>query len=94
MAPGEFSVGVLHGWRGVLLGLVGSLVFLVSGWQDVRRKFGLGSAFWFLLTLISTGGVIWFGIGARIWGGMLLGITVFCLEVWLILRWSRKAHHI
>jgi hypothetical protein len=94
MAPGEFSVGVLHGWHGVLFGLAGSLVFLVSGWQDVKRKFGLGSTFWFLLTLISTGGVIWLGIGARLWSGMLLGITVFCLEVWLILRWWRKADHI
>jgi hypothetical protein len=85
---------VLNGWNGVLLGLAASLVFLVSGWQDVRGKVGLGSAFWFLLTLISTGGVIWLGVGSRIWGGMLLGITVFCLEIWLILRWWRKAYHI
>jgi hypothetical protein len=91
----EFSVGALRGWHGVLLGLGTSLVLLVAGWQDVGKKFGMGSsAFWFVPSLIFSGGVIWLGIGAEIWGGMLLGITVFCSEVWLILRWWRKAHYI
>ena len=91
-APGEFSVGVLHGWRGVLLGLLGSVVFLIGGWQDVGPGLGTTiSAFWFLLALISTGGVIWLGIGARIWGGALLGTLLFVLEVWLIQHWWRRA---
>lgn len=94
-APHEFSVGALHGWHGVLLGLATSLVLLLAGWQDVGKKFGMASsAFWFVVGLIFSGGVIWLGIGARIWGGMLLGIAVFCLEVWLILRWWRRAGYI
>jgi membrane associated rhomboid family serine protease len=88
--PLDYSVGVLHGWHGVLLGLLASLVFLVSGRQDLRLRFGIGSAFWFLLAVLSSGGVIWLGIGARIWGGALLGVMFFCLEVWLIRRWWRQ----
>jgi len=34
MTRQEFSVGVLHGWHGIVLGLLGSIVFLISGWQD------------------------------------------------------------
>lgn len=66
MAPREFSVGALHGWHGVLLGLAASLVSLVAGWQDVGRgRFGMGSsAFYFLVALIFSGGVIGLGIGA------------------------------
>ena len=91
--PSEYSVGVLHGWHGVLLGLLGSVVFLVSGWQDVGPGVGMASsAFWLLLALVSAGGVIWLGIGARIWGGALLGVMFFCLEVWLIRRWWRQEH--
>lgn len=93
MTGNEFSVGVLHGWSGVLLGLLGSLVLLVAGRQDVGPGIGMtSSAFWFLLALASTGCVIWLGIGARIWGGALLGIAVFCLEAWLIQRWWRQGH--
>jgi len=115
MTGHEFSVGVLHGWHGVLLGLVGSVVFLIAGRQDlgpglgiviskrenpppwpsseqvVGPRFGVvSSAFWFLLALAFTGGVIWLGIGARIWTGALLGAAVFSLEVWLIWRWWQQ----
>jgi hypothetical protein len=83
----EFTVGQLHGWNGILLGLSASAVFLFSGWQDQRRRFGLGSVFWFFLALLCTGGVIWLGFGARIFWGMSLGLVVFGLEVWLIRRW-------
>ena len=90
MSPHEFSVGALHGWHGVLLGLAASAVFLVSGWQDVGPGIGtISSGFWFLLALVSAGGVIWLGIGARIWGGVLLGVAFFCLEAWLTWRWLR-----
>jgi membrane associated rhomboid family serine protease len=88
----EFSVGVLHGWRGVLFGLLGAMVFLVSGRQDSRLRFGIGSAFWFFLALLTTGGVVWLGVGAGIWGAALLGMAFFCLEVWLIQRWWRRGH--
>ena len=90
MVPREFSVGVLHGWHGVLFGLLASVLFMVCGWQDVGPGLGMtSSAFWFLLALISTGSVIWLGIGAWIWGGALLGVAFFCLELWLIRRWWR-----
>jgi hypothetical protein len=90
MTPESFSVGVLHGLHGVLLGLLGSVVFLVCGWQDVGPGLGkISSAFWFLLALATTGGVIWLGIGAKIWGGALFGVAFFCLELWLIRRWWR-----
>jgi hypothetical protein len=92
MALQEFSVGVLHGWRGVMLGLLGSVVFLISGWQDVGPGVGMvSSAFWFLLALVSTTCVIWLGVGARIWGGASLGVAFFCLEVWLVRRWWRRS---
>ena len=87
MASREFSVGVLHGWRGVLLGLLGSGVFMVSGWQDSRPHFGIGCWLCFFIALYAACGVVWLGIGARIWGGALLGAAAFCLEVWLIWRW-------
>jgi hypothetical protein len=91
MIPQSFSVGALHGWRGVLLGLAASSVFLFAGWQDVGPGIGMtSSAFWFLLALTSTGGGIWLGIGARIWGGALLGVAFFCLETWLVRRWWRR----
>jgi len=52
----EFSVGVLHGWRGVLFGLAASSVFLFAGWQDVGPGPDLtSSAFWFFLALTLTG---------------------------------------
>lgn len=90
-----FSVGVLHGWHGVLLGLLASVVFLIGGRQDVGRGIGmLSSAFWFLLALASTGGVIWLGVGGRIWGAILLGVAAFCSEAWLIRRWWRQGHSI
>src|SRR5579864_6736286 len=93
MTRQEFSVGVLHGWHGIVLGLLGSIVFLISGWQDVGPVIGMiSSAFWFFLALLSTLGVIWLGIGARIWAGALLGLTFFCLESWLISRWRRQSH--
>jgi Flp pilus assembly protein TadB len=83
----------LHGWHGILLGLLGSVVFLISGRQDVGPGIGMSSsAFWFFLALLSTLGVIWLGIGARIWTGALLGLTFFCLEFWLIRRWRRQSH--
>lgn len=91
MTGHEFSLGVLHGWRGVLLGLSASLVFLIGGRQDVEPGIGMiSSAFWFLLALASVGSVIVLGIGARIWGGVLLGTTALCLEAWLIQRWWRR----
>jgi hypothetical protein len=91
MITESFSLGVLHGWRGVLLGLLGSVVFLVSGWQDVGPGLGkTSSAFWFLLALATTCCVIWLGIGARIWGGALLGVAFFCLELWLVWRWWQR----
>lgn len=86
----EFSVGALHGWHGALFGLAASLVFLGCSWQDLRPAVGASSAFWFLLALASTVGVIWLGVGARIWEGALLGVTFFCLEIWLIQRWWRR----
>jgi hypothetical protein len=91
MIAESFSVGVLHGWRGVLLGLAASFVFLFAGRQDVGPGLGMtSSAFWFLLSLTSAGSVIWLGIGASIWGGALLGTAFFCLELWLIRRWWRS----
>lgn len=90
MASHKFSVGELHGWSGVLLGLLGSVVFQVGGWQDVGPGLGrASSAFWFLLAIASTGCVIWLAIGSKIWGGALLGVAFFCLEAWLIHRWWR-----
>ncbi len=90
--PGDFSVGALHGWSGVLTGIFGSLLSLLSGWQDLRRRFSLGSVFWFFIALLFAGGVIWLGIGARIWMGALMGAAVFCSEAWLIQRWWRRGH--
>jgi hypothetical protein len=93
MTGHEFSLGVLHGWHGVLLGLLASAVFLISGRQDVGHGIGmLSSAFWFLLALASTGCVIWLGVGARMWAGILLGVLALCSEAWLIRRWWRQGH--
>ena len=55
IAPHEFSVGALEGWHGVLLGLFGSAVLLLSGRQDLNKArrqkletpFGLLAFFWF-----------------------------------------------
>jgi hypothetical protein len=52
MANHEFSVGALHGWHGVLLGLLGSALFLIDGRQDWGR-FNAGAAFWFFFSLYS-----------------------------------------
>ncbi len=65
-------------------------------WPSSQQVVGPGlgvasSAFWFLPALILSGGVIWLGIGARIWGGAVLGATFFCLEVWLITCWWRQS---
>lgn len=90
MAVYDFSIGGLHGWRGVLFGIVGSLVFLVAGRQDVGPGIGMtSSAFWFLLALASAAGVIWLGVLERVWAGTLLGMAFFFLEVWLVWRWWR-----
>lgn len=91
IASRNFSVGELHGWHGVLLGLVGSTVFLIGGWQDLKPPASIGAAFWFFLALLFTGGAIGLGIGARIWVGALLGVASLCLEVRLIHRWWRRA---
>jgi hypothetical protein len=81
MIPESFSVGVLHGWHGVLLGLLGSVVFQVCGWQDVGPGLGkIASAFWFLLALATTGCVIWLGIGAWILGRSVARRGVFLLR--------------
>lgn len=80
-----------------MLGLVGSAVLLLSGRQDLNRArrerldvpFGLGAAFWFSLALLFAGAVAWMGVGAEIWGGAFLGVTLLCLEIWLIYRWWR-----
>jgi hypothetical protein len=115
MITSGFSIGGLHGWRGIALGLAGSVVFLIAGRQDLGPGLGIvipkpqnpprwpsseqvfgprlgvvSSTFWFFLALISEGGVIWLGVGARIWGGALLGAAVFYAEVWLIRRWWRQ----
>ena len=91
MSNSNFSVGELHGWHGVLLGLLASAAFLISGLQDLRvLRFSLGAVFCFFLALLSAGGVVWLGIGAGIFGAALLGGTIFCLEVWLIRRSWRK----
>lgn len=89
MATLEFSIGGEHGWRGILLGLAGCAVFMLSGWQDLKPKFGVGSGFWFFLALFSAGGIIWLGLSSKMWGGALLGSAVFCTEAWLIYRWWR-----
>src|SRR5579863_845156 len=102
IAPHEFSVGALEGWHGVLLGLFGSAVLLLSGRQDLNKArrqkletpFGLLAFFWFSLALFSAGAVVWLGVGARMWGGALLGPTLFCLEVWVLRHWWGKARSI
>ena len=83
----QFSLGGLQGWQGVFLGLAAALVFLEGGRQDVGSGLGMtSSAFWFLLALTSTGAVVWLGVEDKIWVGAFLGLTIFCLEVWLIRR--------
>lgn len=90
---GELSVGVLHGWHGVFLGLLASAVFMVAGRQDVGPGLGVtSSAFWFILALASSISVVWLGVGAGIWGAALLGVTCFCSEIWLIRAWWKRVH--
>jgi hypothetical protein len=90
-ANNEFSVGALHGWHGVLLGLLASGVFMICGRQDLGApRFEINAAFWFSLALLSAGGVIWLGVGAGILGAVLLGIAFLCSEVWLIRHWWRR----
>ena len=65
MVADEFSIGGLHGWYGILLGLLASSVFLLSAWQDLRRKSDVGSlssALWFFLALLFAIGVILLGL--------------------------------
>lgn len=92
IAAREFSVGVLRGWHGIVLGLVAAAIFLVSGREELSPPPSWGAAFSFFLALFSTGGVIYLGIGAQIWSGAVLGAASFGLEVWLIWRWWRKAY--
>jgi hypothetical protein len=94
MVGGQFSVGALHRSLAgcVLLGLAGSVVFMISGRQDLGHRFKLGSVFWFFLALLFTGGVIRLGVGAKIWGGAVLGVILLCLEIWFIQRWWRQGH--
>ncbi len=96
MAVQEFTLflGTLHGWHGILLGLIGSVVFLVSGRQDLGLRAGVGGVFWFFLALFSAIGVICLALGSRIWGGALLGVTALCSESWLIHRWWRQRRSI
>jgi hypothetical protein len=90
MATPEFAIGGLHGWRGALLGLAASGVFMVCGWQDLRPlRFGLSCVFWFLLAVVSGGGVVWLGVVEGNWGEALLGVAALCLDVWLINHWWR-----
>ena len=92
MAAHGFAIGGLHGWRGILLGLAASLALLEAGRQDVSPGIGMtSSAFWFLPALVFAGGITWLGVAGGIWPGALLGLGVFCLEVWLIQRWWRVA---
>jgi hypothetical protein len=87
----EFSISGLHGWHGIVLGIVAWLAFLVCGRQDVGPGLGLSSsAFWFLLALASAVCVVWLGIGDGVWGGVLLGAIALCLEAWLVRRWWRR----
>lgn len=88
----ELSASTLHGWSGILLGVLGSVVFSASGRQDLELQADAGAVFWFFLAFLSAGVVIWLGFGARIWGGALLGVAVFCSEAWLIRGWWRKSH--
>lgn len=90
VSSSQFSVGVLHGWQGVLLGLAGSVVLLISGRQDLGHRSTLGAVFWFFLALLFAGGVVGLGLGAGIWGGVALGVIVLCLEIWFIQRWWRR----
>jgi hypothetical protein len=90
MAASQFSLGVLHGWHGIALGLLAAVIFMISGWQDMDPNISGGSTLWFILALTITVDVIWLGVGAKIWAGALLGATFFCLEVWLIWRWWRQ----
>ena len=92
MIARDFSVGVLHGWHGVLYGLIASFLFMVCGRQDLRSRATLAPIFWFSLALTSTAGVVWLGFGARIFGGALLGAVVLCSEVWLIRRWWQRGY--
>lgn len=64
---------------------------MLSALQDLRMKANFGAVIWFLVALVFTGAVIWLGIGARIWGGAFLGAASFCLEIWLMQYWWRKA---
>jgi membrane protein implicated in regulation of membrane protease activity len=90
MTDSQFHVGVLRGWPGILIGLLGSGLWLISGRQSLKHESLLGTVFSFLMAFIFIGGAIVLGIGAEIWGGALLGIAFFCLEIWLIWRWYER----
>lgn len=85
-----FSIGGMHGWQGILLGLAGSAVFLFCGRQDLRPRIGLASAFWFFLAVLSAAGATWLSLTSSIWGGTLFGLAVLSCEALLIRRWWRQ----
>ena len=90
VANHEFSVGALHGWKGVFLGLGASTVFALNGVQDFSYRFVFPSAVSFFLAVASAGAVIWLGVGAGMLGAVLLGVLFLCSEFWLMRYWWRR----
>jgi hypothetical protein len=84
---GGFSISGRYGWRGIGLGVLGNVVFLISGWQDYHPdRSWLPSGFWFFLSGIGILGAISLAIQDGIWGGVALGVGVLVLEIWFVRR--------
>jgi hypothetical protein len=74
--------------------LLVSVVFLLSGLQDMgpRPGFAVASAFFASIAIVVF--LIVSAVAFRLWAEALVGVMALCFEAWLIRRWWGRGHSI
>lgn len=78
------------GWKSVGGQLLASGVLLLSGYQDLGFRAGVGAAFGFFMALAFGISALISAIRAGLWGGPAICAVVLCIEACLILRWCLR----